>query len=224
MTEDDLSKQRADEVSKQPADHEAVVASADEFANAAVSTRRFAVQRRMAVLGLALLSIVVVIAASQTWFTVTITGVEAIEVSGLVVSGASAPLALATLALAATLTIAGPVSARILLVLAIILGACTSLAAWLGFTDPGAALESVIAEATGVSGSGQAALIEQLTASFWPSAVVLLGVLIAVLAVVALLSVSTWVGRSTTRSASRFERHSALDWDELDDGIDPTRS
>lgn len=171
---------------------------------------------------------------TQTWFTVTLddpgSGHPVLSVAGDVSAPALSALALASLAATGALAIAGPVFRRILAVLQLILGACITLSAILAISAPAAAVAPAVTTVTGVAGVGPvAALISSISASLWPFVALSCGVLIGVLAVLALVGSSSWPHSGRKYEPVRFEpadaRGSAIsDWDSLSGGEDPTSS
>ncbi|RNE66534.1 Trp biosynthesis-associated membrane protein [Cryobacterium tepidiphilum] len=192
--------------------------------------------------GLALL------AWTQTWVEVDVT--EAAAASHLSVTGSTAApavtaLALAGLALAGALTIAGPVIRGVLGVLAVLLGVSVFIAALAPITDPAAASAPAVTAVTGVAGQDAVRTdIAGAAITFWPWIAVAGAVLLAAAGVGVLLTARRWPGptrRYQTRFApaegtapaagtARSEPTDAAadapdavgDWDQLSRGDDPT--
>jgi uncharacterized membrane protein (TIGR02234 family) len=194
-----------------------------------------------AILGLLAGSGLALLAWSQGWFTVrlvdgqaTAGGAVSFEVGGAVASPALAALALAGLALAGALAIAGPVIRVVLGALAIVLGGCVVLAAWVSLADPVTAVSAAVAEATGVAGAGPTAeLVAAATATAWPFAAIAGGVLVAAAGVVVIVTGRAWPTSRRYGSGARMAVDGARDeapasdravddWDGLSRGDDPT--
>lgn len=164
------------------------------------------------------------------WTGTWITG--RVEESPLAVAGdAAAPalpaLALCGLALAAALTIAGPLFRGVLAVLQVLLGFSIALSGWLVLADPATAAAPAVTVRTGISGSaGVAELLEAASATALPVLAVVLGAGSMALGVLLLLTGRQWPARSSRFSAARAESAGAAgpieEWDLLSDGTDPT--
>ena len=118
------------------------------------SARRLKLGHILSVLaasGLALL------AWTQVWVNATVgqsgSALQSLEVSGATAAPGVTALALAGLALAGALSIAGPVIRVVLGVLEVLLGFSVSLSAFLAITDPAAASAGAVTDATGISGA-----------------------------------------------------------------------
>ncbi|KRE23585.1 Trp biosynthesis-associated membrane protein [Agromyces sp. Soil535] len=181
---------------------------------------------------------------SQTWFELELTDAsaqgagEAIAVPGSVASPALAALGLAGLALVAALAIAGPGIRIVLGVLEVVLGGCVLLAVGVSLGDPIAAAAPAVTDATGVSGSGPTAeLVASATATVWPAAAVVGGVLFVLAGIAVLVTGTRWPVSSRRYRGARLadadegasgahERAASDraidDWDELSRGDDPT--
>jgi hypothetical protein len=159
--------------------------------------------------------VLVVLAASgialfawtRVWINATVTtgGTESarqqLEIAGSTAAPALTALALAGLALAGALTIAGPVIRLVLGVLQVVLGGCVMLAAYLAVSDPAGASSAAVTAATGIAGE-QSILdgIESTTLTAWPFVALGAGAVMA-LAGIAILATS----RSWPQSASRYQ-------------------
>lgn len=154
------------------------------------------------------------------------------EVAGSVASPALSALALAGLALAAALALAGPVIRVILGILGALLGACIVLAASLSLADPAGAVLPAVTGATGVAGTPARELVAAVDATVWPGVAIAGGVLLALAGVFVAATGSRWPASSRKYRSARFEpaaddtrnaRDRAVDdWDELSRGDDPT--
>jgi uncharacterized membrane protein (TIGR02234 family) len=190
-----------------------------------------------AVLGLA--------AATQTWYTITIKA-SAGHFTPVVVSGSTAApaltaLSLAGLALALALAIAGRVARYVIGVIGVLLGVCVVIAS-VGNPAHTAGVRGAISTATGIAGEKSVtALIGHASATIWPVAALVGGIIVGLGALAAVLTGSLWPGGSRRYDAVRFEeaedgasarpRHTSGprpgdaqidDWDELTRGDDPT--
>ncbi|BDZ66497.1 Trp biosynthesis-associated membrane protein [Agromyces mangrovi Wang et al. 2018] len=187
--------------------------------------RRLKLTLVLAVLGASGLGLV---AWTQTWFTITLDTGDAHAVPGEVADAALAALALAGLALGAALAIAGRVARLVLGVLAVVLGACVVLSAWLALVDPAAAAAPVVTEATGIAGDSAAALVTSVAGTAWPWLGAASGVVLAAAGIAVLATSSRWPESSRRYRAVQVERADggsagAVDeWDELSRGEDPT--
>lgn len=169
---------------------------------------------------------------TQTWIAVTLRSGLELEIAGDVAAPALAALGLATLALAAALSLAGRVFRTVLGVVQVVISGGVILASLGAFSDPGRAARPTISEVTGVAGAESvAALIDSATLSAWPTIAVLLGALGVLHGVFVLVTAGSW-----PRGGRRFETaqpgagsdgaavtHDAIDdWDALSGGDDPT--
>ncbi len=186
--------------------------------------------------GLALLS------WSQTWYALVLesgagggASGQAIAVPGSIASPALAALGLAGLALVAALAIAGPGIRVVLGVLEVLLGGSIVLASSLALGDPVAAVSPAVTDATGVAGSEPtAALVAEVTPTFWPTAAVIAGAILILAGVLVLATGTRWPASSRRYRGARLEQDSPAeraqpasdraidDWDELSRGDDPT--
>lgn len=145
--------------------------------------------------GLGLLS------ATQTWFSIRVTGVAdhagTVTVAGSAAAPALTALSLAGLALTAALAIAGPAFRVVLSVLAVLLGASIVFSALSVVGDPLRAAAGAITSATGVAGEASLRkLVESTTTEFWPWPAVVGGVLVALAGAAAIVFVRAWPGPS----------------------------
>jgi hypothetical protein len=164
------------------------------------------------------------------WTGTWITG--RVEESPLAVAGdAAAPalpaLALCGLALAAALTIAGPVIRSVFAVLQVLLGFSIALSGGLVLADPATAAAPAVTARTGITGSeGVAELLEAASATALPMLAVVLGTASTALGVLLLLTGRRWPTRSSRFSAAGAEAAGGAgpieEWDQLSDGADPT--
>jgi uncharacterized membrane protein (TIGR02234 family) len=200
---------------------------------------------------LRLLLIVTVLAAStlallawtQVWGSVDVTGsagvTEQIEVDGSIAAPAITALALAGIALAGALSIAGPVIRVILGILEILLGASVFLSAFFAVTDPAHASAAAVTAATGIAGRDSvASAVQSSTTTLWPYLAVLASVIMAVTGLLIVFTVRAWPGATRRYQSVRFAPvttdagpsvrrpgrapDAVVDWDELSRGEDPT--
>ena len=196
-----------------------------------------------AILGIVLLAALELTASTQPWATLVLTpGVgdgRALSVVGTVAAPALSALALAGLALAAALAIAGPAFRIVLGLLQIVLGGSVVLAASTALADPVRAGSSLVTDATAIAGRESVAALVASSVTAWPVVALVAGVLTAVIGVLVLVTVRRWPGAKKKR-VSRFEPadgygHGAttvrtddgdidpvVSWDELSRGDDPT--
>lgn len=193
------------------------------------------------VLAVVAVSALVLLAWSRDWYVLTLAGesAERIAVPGSVAAPALSALALAGIALAAALTIAGPVFRILLGALQVVLGGCIVLSASLAIANPVAAGARAVTDSTGIDGADSvAALVAGTTGGTWAAVTLGLGGLAALLGVAVLVTFRRWPASSRRYSAVRFDVDgdaddagaapargrdaSVSDWDSLSDGRDPT--
>lgn len=162
------------------------------------------------------------LAATQPWGSVELTDGRMLAVAGSELAGGVTIMALALAVLALVLPIAGIVWRVLLGVLAAILGA--GLVAHVQAARGGiiAALDTRVADATGIAGSAQGSEIVATALHGWPALALASGAIAVVAGAWAALSARSWPARAAR--AARYERTgSGLAWDAMDDGEDPTR-
>ncbi len=180
---------------------------------------------------------------SQTWFGVVLTGQfdahPTLEVAGDVGAPAVAALALASAAGFAAMAISGPFFRVVLSLLEVALGASITLSAALAIASPVGAVSSAVTEATSLEGRvAVSGLIGSVTPTAWPYVSVVVGVLLAVIAIGILITGRLWPTSGRRYEPVRFEpAEQALsaelaetnpgdaavsNWDELSGGSDPT--
>lgn len=162
------------------------------------------------------------LAATQPWGSARLTDGRVLSVAGSELAGGVTIMALALAVLALVLPISG-VAWRVLLgVLAAILGAGLVAHVQATRVDIVAALDTRVADATGIAGSAQGAEIVATVVHGWPALGIVSGAIAIVAGAWAALSARSWPARATR--AARYERTgSGLAWDAMDDGEDPTR-
>lgn len=186
-------------------------------------TRLLARGRTVAALALLLAAGLGLFAATQPWRTVTLIDERALSLTGQDLAGGLTIMALTCLVLGIVLAIAGRIWKYVLGALALVLGAAilAHVQASLGGID--AAMEALVAEATGIAGTGQAAEVaETRSGGGTPVAGMIAGGLAVLAGLWVLTTAHRWPARA--KRASRYERTgSGLAWDVMDDGEDPTR-
>lgn len=154
--------------------------------------------------GLALLS------WTQTWILATIVtqaGAEQrLDVDGSIAAPALTALALAGLALAGALTIAGPVIRIILGFLEALIGFSIALEAFSAIFDPAAASASAVTAATGIAGPHSVvAGVVSAELTFWPYLAIVAAGIMMVVGVSVIVTVGRWPGPSNRHQAVRLE-------------------
>ncbi len=193
--------------------------------------------KTLSLIGIALAGAVALIAGAQTWVSFMVEGVESLEaVSGHELNAALSPVALATVAAALALTIAGRVFRRVLGLLVALLGAGLTVLTWSVLVDPLRAITGKVAELTGITGSAAVSgvAVTGLQVSPWAYAGLVAGVFAALLGVCVLFLSGKWgaAGRkyevdsapvAAVPQAARGDAPDRIsDWDALTGGEDPT--
>ncbi len=191
-------------------------------------------------LAIVAVSALTLLAWTQSWFTVALSGADtsktSIAVAGSVAAPALSALSLAGLALAAALAISGPALRMLFGVLELAIGAGVVVSSLVAIGSPVAASASAVTRVTGLSGSASVAhLVTSVSQSAWPWVAVVFGVIAAALGTVVLLTARRWPGsagryQSVRSGESRGESPAegtkspdrVSDWDELSGGSDPT--
>ncbi len=157
-------------------------------------------------------SAVALLAWSRVWIEATVVtgapgdGNLVLEVSGANAAPALTALALAGVALAGALTIAGPVIRFVLGVLEVLLGGCVALAAFLAVSDPASASASVVTAATGIA--GEESILDGIAGTaltVWPIVAIGAGIAMAFAGVAILLTGSSWPQSTSRYQAVRLE-------------------
>jgi len=197
-------------------------------------------RRPAALLSIAILAAVVLIGWSQPWFVVG-AGEEVFEIRGESAAPALLPLALAILALAAVLAIAGHWLRLVAAVLVGILGAVVVVASIVSLSDPTGAIERAISERTGLTGDSALERVTSAGFTLWPIVAIAGGALLVALGIVIGFASRHWThterryGRPAPRAGadvtpetpgSVADPDARVDpigsWDALSDGDDPT--
>ena len=185
--------------------------------------------------GIAIAGAVALYSATQAWVSLTLAeGAAAfgqLEVTGQQVNQSLSPVAIAALAAALALTIAGKAFRRVLGVLVLLLGAGLGAIAVTVMRDPAAAATGRLAEVTGLAGSAQAGLVTSTQMS--PMVVLALGagVLLVLLGALVMLFSGRWktAGRKYEADSGAARPASAepdriSDWESLNAGDDPSEN
>lgn len=174
---------------------------------------------------------------SQSWFSVTMTGLfeghPELEVGGEVSAPAIAALALASAAGFAAIAISGAFFRIVLAVLEIAIGASIAVSAVLAISGPVSAVSSAVTDASGLEGAEAVTrLIGSLTVTAWPFVALAAGSLLALLGIGILISGGLWPRSGRRYEPVRFEPVESADsstgdtavseWDQLSGGSDPT--
>ncbi|TFB99414.1 hypothetical protein E3O42_14380 [Cryobacterium adonitolivorans] len=183
--------------------------------------------------GLALL------AWTQVWATVRLaadgTTQQVLDVTGSIAAPGLTALALAGLALAGALTIAGVVIRIILGLLEMLLGVSVILSAALALADPVGASAAAVTAATGIAGvDSTRAAVSSAALTFWPFLALAAGILMLLVGLAVCLTARGWPGPTKRYESTRLEpvtdattgqdrpRDAVDDWDGLTRGDDPT--
>lgn len=175
-------------------------------------------------------SAVALIAWTQVWFTVVLESGATLSVRGDAAAAALAALALSGVALAAALTIAGPVFRAILGVLEFAIGGLIVGSAIGALVDPVTAVSSAVTAATAESGAQTIrSLVVSVVGTPWPVVAVVAGTVLAIAGIAVLVTSRRWPSSSRRYQSVRFaavpdstDRSAVSDWDALSDGRDPT--
>jgi Tryptophan-associated transmembrane protein (Trp_oprn_chp) len=183
--------------------------------------------RLYTILVIGLLAILTLLSTTQTWWTLHL-ATASIVVPGTVAGPALTALSLCGLALAAALSLAGPVFRLILGVLQLLLGFTVVLETVLSIAHPAEQAGTLISQATGVAGeAADTALVKSVDFAGWPWVAIVLGVLSFIAGIGLLATFRRWPTASRKYQAVRFQpadgpRDAVIDWDALSDGSDPT--
>lgn len=184
--------------------------------------------RVVSVLAIAAIHGVALLAWTQPWFDVRLAEGQQLTVAGDVAAPALPALALAGLALAGALTIAGPFFRIALGVLQTLLAATVVITSVMAVGDPVSAASAAIGEATGLSGDDTLRqLVASASTSVWPWVAIAAGVIGALLGIAVLLTWRRWPESSRKYRGAVLEPADDQparpdDWDTLSDGRDPT--
>ena len=153
---------------------------------------------------------VALLAWTQVWVNATVgqsgSARQSLEVSGSTAAPGVTALALAGLALAGAVSIAGPVIRVVLGVLEVLLGFSVVLSAFLAITDPAAASAGAVTDATGISGADSVVdAVTEAALTPWPFVALLAGVVRFGAGVGVLVTARRWPGPTSRYQAVRFE-------------------
>jgi Tryptophan-associated transmembrane protein (Trp_oprn_chp) len=192
--------------------------------NPVARARRF---RLYTIILIGLLALLTLLTTTQTWWTLHL-ATTTIPVAGTVAGPALSALSLCGLALAAALSIAGPVFRLILGILQLLLGFTVVLTTVQSIAHPAEQAGTLISQATGVAGeAADAALVKSVDFAGWPWVAIVFGVLSFGAGIWLLATFRRWPTASRKYQAVRFQpadgpRDAVIDWDALSDGSDPT--
>ncbi|MBX0298426.1 Trp biosynthesis-associated membrane protein [Cryobacterium sp. 1639] len=193
----------------------------------------------MLILAVIIASGIALLAWTQVWLTVRLaadgTSQQVLDVTGSVAAPGLTALALAGLALAGALTIAGAVIRIILGLLEVLLGASVILSATLAVADPAGVAAAAVTTATGIAGvDSTRAAVDSTALTFWPYLALVAGVLMLLIGLLIVITATRWPGPTSRYDSTRFEpvtdattgqtrpRDAVDDWDGLTKGNDPT--
>ncbi|GEM_PF-2048439 len=184
---------------------------------------------------IALASALALYGATQVWVTLRLAdgaaAVDSISVTGQQLNQSLSPVAIAALAAALALTIAGRVLRHLLGALVALLGAGIVAITATVLSDPLAASSGRVAEVTGLAGSSNQALVTGTSIeSFVPmtlaagAALVLLGLLVTVLSGRWKVAGRKYEAAPKTRATagSDAEPDRISDWESMNEGEDPS--
>ncbi|WP_336659242.1 Trp biosynthesis-associated membrane protein [Leucobacter sp. USHLN153] len=188
----------------------------------------------LTITGIALAGALGLLAGSQTWVSFMVDGTHSLEtVAGHDVNAALSPIAIATVAAALALTIAGPIFRRVLGALVVLLGGGLAALTISVIAAPLAAISGTVTTLTGISGADTTSLVvwSDLSAWVWVSAIA--GVVAALLGLTVVVFGGRWVsgGRkydsgsaapAATASSVGAKPDRISDWDALSGGDDPS--
>jgi hypothetical protein len=183
--------------------------------------------RLMTIVAIGVIAGLTLITTTQTWWTLHLSN-QSIPIAGSVAGQALTALSLCGLALAAALSIAGPVFRLILGLIQLLLGFTIVFTTVIALTDPAVPSENAIATATGVEGTDStAALIKSVAETPWGFIAIAVGVLAFLAGVWLLLTFRAWPTASRKYQATRLAsadgpRDAVVDWDAQTSGADPT--
>lgn len=193
---------------------------------------------KLPLLGLvALGGVLALVSATQTWVALRlIEGAAATDmllVSGQDLNASLSPVAIAVLAAALALTIAGRVFRWVLGVLITGLGAGIAAMSVGVLSGPVQAASGKLAEITAISGASQLDLVSSADTTIWPLLTVATGILLAVLGVAVVVLSGRWraagrkyeSGSGASASAAALDEPDRIsDWERQNEGEDPSES
>ncbi|NLB47594.1 MAG: Trp biosynthesis-associated membrane protein [Microbacteriaceae bacterium] len=178
-------------------------------------------------------AIVALLSSAQPWVFIELSAgaaaFEQLSLTGQELHPALAPVAIAALAAALALTIAGVVFRRVLGVLVAGLGVALALAVCGVWSDPVAAARGHLDEVTGITGTEQAALVAGSETSSLILVALVAGALMCVSGVMVSVLSGGWksAGRKYDAASPASVRDDGppdriSDWESLSDGFDPS--
>lgn len=172
----------------------------------------------------ALFGALTLIAWTQQWFILTLTSGQSLPVTGQIAAPALSALGLASLALAAALSIAGRVFRIVLGGLEVLIGVLVTGSAIAALSDPVAASVATVTAAVGESGADAVAeLVASVSVGAWAYLAVGLGALSALVGAAVLVTARRWPGPTRKYETGPAEAATpAGTWDALSEGRDPT--
>lgn len=176
------------------------------------------------------------IASVQEWLRVDflpgVATAETLSITGQKLNPALTLIALAGLASALVLTIAGRGFRRVIGVLVLLLGIGLAVLGAMTGANPVAGARKQIEEVSGIAGEAQEALLDGVTVSAWPGVTIAVGALLALGGVLILVFGGRWKtggrkyesGDASPKSRGRVRAPGdrISEWDALSDGDDPT--
>jgi hypothetical protein len=161
---------------------------------------------------------------TQPWFTLVVGGTQSVTATGQVAAPALSALGLASLALAAALSIAGMIVRFVLGGLQLLIGVLAISVSATALVDPVRSALPAVTAVVGESGlAAVSALVTSISVSVWPWLAVALGVIAAAVGVTTLVTARRWPGPSRKyESAPSADDSPAASWDALSAGKDPT--
>ncbi|MBL3700144.1 Trp biosynthesis-associated membrane protein [Leucobacter luti] len=169
------------------------------------------------------------LAGAQPWVSFMLDGThEVVAVTGHEINAALSPVAIALVAAALALTIAGPVFRRVLGALVALLGAGLIALSVDIVTAPLSAVSGRITEITGIVGGASTSMVVWSQLSVWAWVSIAAGAVAVLLGLVVLVFGGRWAagGRKYDTTGATAPRSGGTDrisdWDALSDGDDPT--
>ncbi|MFV0434525.1 MAG: Trp biosynthesis-associated membrane protein [Leucobacter sp.] len=177
--------------------------------------------------GIAVAGGAALIAGSQTWVSFMLEGTHSLEqLTGHELNSALSPVAIAIVAAALALTIAGTVFRRVLGGLVFLLGAGLAALSLSVVSAPLGAVSGRLTELTGIVGGGSEAALSWIEVSAAGYVSVAAGVLAALLGIVAVVTGGKWAaaGRRYDSAPQRVDTSGdrISEWDALSEGHDPS--
>lgn len=190
--------------------------------------------KALLLLGIALAAVVALGGATQVWVTLDLiegaAAFELLEATGQQLNASLSPIAIAALAAALALTIAGRWLRWVLGALVALLGAGVFAISTGVLRDPWGAATVRLAESTGLAGHAQQDLIVSSATSPFIAIVLTAGAALVLLGAAVVVLSGRWrtggrryqAGSGETRTVRGTQPDRISEWDELSDGHDPT--